>query len=81
MEAGLTLRFGLLGTGRWAAEAAAPGLVAVPDADLAAVWGRDPAKAAALADRPEHRQQQRQRVRARTPPPTSCSGTAPACPG
>jgi predicted dehydrogenase len=45
----VTLRFGLLGTGRWAGAAAAPGLAAAPDAELVAVWGRDPAKAAALA--------------------------------
>ena len=45
----MALRFGLLGTGRWAYEAAAPGLAAAPDAQLVAVWGRDPDKAAALA--------------------------------
>jgi predicted dehydrogenase len=45
------LRFGLLGTGHWAAETQAAGLTAHPDADLVAVWGRDPAKAEALAKR------------------------------
>ncbi len=47
----MALRFGLLGTGRWAADTHAPALAAAPEADLVAVWGRDPAKAAALADR------------------------------
>jgi predicted dehydrogenase len=47
----MTLRFGLLGTGPWAADTHAPALAGSPDADLVAVWGRDPAKAAALADR------------------------------
>jgi predicted dehydrogenase len=47
----MALRFGLLGTGRWAAEAHAPALAEAPDAALVAVWGRDPAKATALADR------------------------------
>ena len=45
------MRFGLLGTGYWAAETHAAALVAAPGTTLAAVWGRDPAKAAALADR------------------------------
>jgi predicted dehydrogenase len=45
------MRFGLLGTGYWAAETHAAALVAAPDTTLAGVWGRDPAKAAALADR------------------------------
>ena len=45
------MRFGLLGTGYWAAETHAAALVAAPDATLVAVWGRDPAKAALLADR------------------------------
>ncbi|MEE2036318.1 Gfo/Idh/MocA family oxidoreductase [Nocardiopsis sp. CT-R113] len=45
------LRFGLLGTGYWAAETHGAALDAHPDATLAGVWGRDPAKAAALADR------------------------------
>ncbi len=43
------MRFGLLGTGPWARRTQAPGLAAHPDADLVGVWGRDPAKAAALA--------------------------------
>jgi predicted dehydrogenase len=45
------MRFGLLGTGHWAAEAHAPALVASPDATLVGVWGRDLAKAALLAGR------------------------------
>ncbi|MEU0241009.1 Gfo/Idh/MocA family oxidoreductase [Nocardiopsis sp. NPDC006198] len=45
------LRFGLLGTGHWAAETHGAALDAHPGAVLAGVWGRDPAKAAALADR------------------------------
>jgi predicted dehydrogenase len=47
----VTLRFGLLGTGYWAAETQATGLAGHPDADFVGVWGRDPAKAGALADR------------------------------
>jgi len=43
------LRFGLFGTGHWAAKTHAAALVAHPGAELAGVWGRDPAKAAALA--------------------------------
>lgn len=45
------LRFGLLGTGYWAAETHAAALHAHPEATLAGVWGRDPAKASALAER------------------------------
>ena len=45
------MRFGLLGTGYWAAETHAAALVAAPGTTLDGVWGRDPAKAAALADR------------------------------
>mgnify|MGYP001948023311 CR=1 FL=1 len=37
------LRFGLLGTGYWAAETHAAALRAHPGATLAGVWGRDPA--------------------------------------
>jgi predicted dehydrogenase len=43
------VRFGLAGTGYWAREAHARALAATADAELTAVWGRDPAKAAALA--------------------------------
>lgn len=43
------LRFGLLGTGPWAAATCAPALAGSDDADLVGVWGRDPARAAALA--------------------------------
>jgi len=45
------MRFGLLGTGWWATDTHGPGLVAAPDVELVAVWGRDPDKAATLADR------------------------------
>src|SRR5437016_4964845 len=45
------LRFGLLGTGYWAAETHAAGLQGHPDAEFVGVWGRHPAKASAVADR------------------------------
>jgi predicted dehydrogenase len=45
------LRFGLFGTGHWAAETHAAAIDAHPRASLAGVWGRDPAKAGALAAR------------------------------
>lgn len=45
------MRFGLLGTGYWAAETHAAGMANHPDAEFVGVWGRDPAKAGALADR------------------------------
>nr|MDT0657827.1 Gfo/Idh/MocA family oxidoreductase [Micromonospora sp. DSM 115978] len=45
------LRFGLFGTGHWAAETHAAALAAHPGAELVGVWGRDPAKAAELAAR------------------------------
>src|SRR3989440_7538074 len=45
------LRFGLLGTGYWAAETQAAGLHGHPDAEFVGVWGRNPDKAKALADR------------------------------
>jgi predicted dehydrogenase len=48
---GTMLRFGLLGTGYWAAETQAAGLHGHPDAEFVGVWGRDPAKATALAER------------------------------
>ncbi|MEN3306470.1 MAG: hypothetical protein V7603_2672 [Micromonosporaceae bacterium] len=47
----MALRFGLFGTGYWAAEVHAAGLAAHRDATLVGVWGRDPGKAATLADR------------------------------
>jgi predicted dehydrogenase len=47
----MTLRFGVLGTGYWAAEAHAAGIVAHDGAELVGVWGRNPAKAEALAGR------------------------------
>lgn len=43
------LRFGLVGTGYWARIAHAPALAATEGIELAAVWGRDPRAAAALA--------------------------------
>jgi predicted dehydrogenase len=43
------LSFGLVGTGYWADVAHAAGIAAHPQAELVGVWGRDPAKAAALA--------------------------------
>ncbi|CAL9464150.1 dTDP-3,4-didehydro-2,6-dideoxy-alpha-D-glucose 3-reductase [Nocardiopsis dassonvillei] len=45
------LRFGLLGTGYWAAETQGAALAAHPDAELVGVWGRAPEKAEALAAR------------------------------
>jgi predicted dehydrogenase len=45
------MRFGLIGTGFWAETVHAAGLAAHPQTELVAVWGRDPAKAAALAER------------------------------
>ncbi|MCP2341379.1 Gfo/Idh/MocA family protein [Actinomadura rupiterrae] len=47
----MAMRFGLLGTGYWASETHAPALAAAPEAVLAGVWGRDPGRAEALADR------------------------------
>ena len=44
-----TLRFGLIGTGFWAATVHAAGIAAHPQTELVGVWGRDPAKAEALA--------------------------------
>jgi predicted dehydrogenase len=43
------LRFGVVGTGYWAREVHAAGLAGHPDTELVGVWGRDPAKAAAVA--------------------------------
>jgi predicted dehydrogenase len=43
------MRFGLAGTGYWAKSTYLPALATVPGAELAAVWGRDPAAAALLA--------------------------------
>ncbi|WP_434741535.1 Gfo/Idh/MocA family protein [Micromonospora sp. SH-82] len=45
------LRFGLFGTGHWATETHGAALDAHPRVELAGVWGRDPVKAAVLADR------------------------------
>jgi len=43
------MRFGLAGTGYWAKITHAPALASTPGAELVAVWGRNPAAAAALA--------------------------------
>lgn len=43
------MRFGLVGTGHWAKITHAPALATTPGAEFVAVWGRDPAAAAALA--------------------------------
>jgi predicted dehydrogenase len=51
VESPAVLRFGLIGTGYWADVAHAAGIVAHPEAELVGVWGRDPAKAAELAER------------------------------
>ncbi|WFF06869.1 Gfo/Idh/MocA family oxidoreductase [Micromonospora sp. WMMD1076] len=45
------MRFGLFGTGYWAAETHAAAIEAHPRARLAGVWGRNPAKAEELATR------------------------------
>ena len=45
------MRFGLVGTGPWAASVHGPGIQAAEDVELAGVWGRSDAKADALADR------------------------------
>ncbi|MGK5742533.1 Gfo/Idh/MocA family protein [Micromonospora sp. URMC 103] len=45
------LRFGLFGTGHWATETHGAALDAHPRAELAGVWGRNPERAAALAER------------------------------
>lgn len=44
-------RIGVVGTGYWADVVHAAGAAAHPDVDLVGVWGRDPAKAEALAGR------------------------------
>lgn len=45
------MRYGLIGTGYWAAEVHATAIDQAPDAELIGVWGRDPDKAGAVADR------------------------------
>lgn len=47
----MAMRFGLLGTGYWAAQTQAMALAAHPDAALVGVWGRNPEKANQLAER------------------------------
>lgn len=44
------MRFGLVGTGSWARDTHAAALQAAPGAQLVGVWGRDVAKARALAE-------------------------------
>ena len=44
------MRFGVLGTGHWAATTQAVALAAHPEARLVGVWGRSPAKTAAVAE-------------------------------
>lgn len=44
------MRFGLLGTGYWARTVHGAALAAHPDVEFVGVWGRDPGKAAVLAD-------------------------------
>lgn len=46
----MALRFGLFGTGDWARDVHAAGLMAEPGAELVGVWGRNADKARALAD-------------------------------
>ncbi|MGK5440927.1 Gfo/Idh/MocA family protein [Micromonospora sp. URMC 105] len=45
------LRFGLFGTGHWAAETHAAAIDAHPRAELVGVWGRNPERAGELANR------------------------------
>ena len=45
------IRMGVVGTGHWADVVHAAGAAAHPDVDLVGVWGRDRAKASALAER------------------------------
>lgn len=47
----MAIRFGVFGTGYWASTVHAAAIDAEPGFELAGVWGRDPAKAAALAER------------------------------
>ena len=47
----MALRFGVLGTGYWAQETHASVLAASEEAELVAIWGRDPAKTEAAAGR------------------------------
>lgn len=43
------LRFGVCGTAHWAEHVHLPGLMATPGVEVVGVWGRSPARAAALA--------------------------------
>lgn len=45
------IRFGLLGTGHWAAETQGAALARHPGVEFVGVWGRSPAKATTVADR------------------------------
>lgn len=44
------MRYGLVGTGHWATATHAPAIGAADGTELVGVWGRDPAKAADVAD-------------------------------
>jgi predicted dehydrogenase len=46
----MAMKFAVLGTGHWAAQTHAVAVAAHPGAELVAVWGRDRAKAAAVAE-------------------------------
>lgn len=46
----MSVRFGLLGTGPWAEMVHGPGLAEHEEVELVGLWGRNPAKAARLAD-------------------------------
>lgn len=47
----MAMRFGLLGTGYWAAETHAAALASHPDVDFVGVWGRTPTAVVTLAQR------------------------------
>jgi predicted dehydrogenase len=47
----MSMRFGVVGTGYWADEIHAAAIAAHPQTEVVSVWGRDPAKAAAVAAR------------------------------
>jgi predicted dehydrogenase len=47
----MALRVGVVGTGYWAQEAHATALAAADESELVGIWGRDPARTAAAADR------------------------------
>jgi predicted dehydrogenase len=47
----MALRFGVVGTGYWAQEAHATALAAADETELVGIWGRDPARTRAAAER------------------------------